>query len=159
MQMIYAVRPSVKPMIRGMVASDDREDLGALLARAARRVVDGERPLLHARGLSMWGYIALSHLAGGPAHTQLALAQAMGYDKTRLIALLDELEGERLVTRRPDPADRRARVVGLTPEGRARHAAARADVRAMEAELLDHVPTADRRTFLAVLSRIVPRDG
>jgi DNA-binding MarR family transcriptional regulator len=114
----------------------ENEDLGALFARITRRLIDAERPLLEAHGLSMWAYIAISHLAREPAGTQLVLAQAMRYDKTRLIGLLDELEDDGLVRRTVDPADRRARIVTLTEAGEARYGAARADIRAMEDELL-----------------------
>src|SRR3954468_23951969 len=87
-----------------------RDDLAAMLTRAGRRLIDEERPLLAAHGISMWGYIALSRLVAGPAPTQLALAAAMGHDKTRLIGLLDQLERGGLIERSPDPSDRRARV-------------------------------------------------
>lgn len=132
----------------------DREDLGALLARAARRLVDAERPLLAAHGLSMWDYVVLSHLAREPAGTQLALARAIGYDKTRLIGLLDALERDGLVARTPDPADRRARIVSLTPAGATRHAAAQGDVRAMEDELLSDLSPTARRRLLATLTEL-----
>jgi DNA-binding MarR family transcriptional regulator len=132
----------------------DREDLGALSARITRRVVDAERPLLAAHGLTMWAYIVLSHLARQPAGTQLALAEAIHYDKTRLIGLLDELEGDGLITRKPDPTDRRARTVGLTPAGRTRHAAAQADVRAMEDEFLSDLSAAERDRLLRALARL-----
>jgi DNA-binding MarR family transcriptional regulator len=125
----------------------DGEDLGALCARMTRRLIEAERPLLDEHGLSMWAYIALSHLAQRSAGTQLALATAMSYDKTRLIALLDDLERRGLVSRTPDPADRRARIVELTAAGRQRHAAARADIRAMEDELLGGL-SATQRTLL-----------
>jgi DNA-binding MarR family transcriptional regulator len=101
-----------------------------------RRIIEAERPLLTAHGLSMWGYIALSRLSDGPAYTQLALARAMDHDRTRLIALLDELEGDGLLTRQPDPADRRARIVRLTPKGRAWLRTARSDIHAMEDDLV-----------------------
>jgi DNA-binding MarR family transcriptional regulator len=135
------------------------EDLGALFARITRRLIDAERPLLEAHGLSMWAYVALSHLARRPAGTQLALAQAMPYDKTRLIGLLDELEGDGLITRAVDPRDRRARIVTLTEAGEARHAAARADIRAMEDELLEDLDPAERtrlRDTLAELGSAFP---
>jgi DNA-binding MarR family transcriptional regulator len=132
----------------------EREDLGALFARVTRRLIDAERPLLRAHGLSMWGYIVLSRLARRPAATQLALAQAIGYDKTRLIALLDELERDGLIIRQRDAADRRAHTVRLTDEGEARHAAAQADIRAMEAELLGVLSATERRCLLAVLPRL-----
>jgi DNA-binding MarR family transcriptional regulator len=132
----------------------DRDDLGALLTRASRRLIEAERPLLAARGLSMWGYIVLSRLARGPAPTQLRLAEAIRYDKTRLIGLLDELERDGLITRAPDPSDRRARIVHITAAGRERHAAAVADIRAMEEELLGRFTAAERETLLSVLPRL-----
>jgi DNA-binding MarR family transcriptional regulator len=114
----------------------DREDLGALLARATQRLIAEEQPLLERHGVSMWAYVALTLLARGAAPTQLKLAEQMGYDKTRLIKILDQLEADGLVTRRPDPADRRAKVVELSDAGRAKHAAVVADIRAMEERVL-----------------------
>src|SRR4051812_4691622 len=114
----------------------ERDDLAATLSRLTRGLAARERPLLASHGLSMWSYIALSRLAGQPPGTQLALARSMKYDKSRLIALLDALEGDGLVTREPDPSDRRARIVRLTSTGSARLAAARADIRKMEDGLL-----------------------
>jgi DNA-binding MarR family transcriptional regulator len=132
-----------------------REDLGALFARVTRRLIAAERPLLDAHGLTMWGYVALSRLASaGPAETQLALATAIGHDKTRLIGVLDALEREGLISREPDPRDRRARLVHITDAGLARHAAVVADIRAMEDELLAALSPAERETFLAVLPRL-----
>jgi DNA-binding MarR family transcriptional regulator len=132
----------------------DGEDLGALFAGVTRRLIDAERPLLDAHGLSMWAYVALSHLARRPAGTQLALAQAINYDKTRLIALLDGLERDGLITRTPDPADRRARIVQLTAAGRARHGAAQADIRAMEDDLLADLTAADRTRLRRILAQL-----
>src|SRR4051794_24754706 len=109
---------------RTIQSMSDREDLGALFTRISRRLIEAERPLLEARGLTMWQYIALSHVARRPPESQLELAAAIGYDKTRLIGLLDSLEAEGLITREPDPSDRRARVVRITAKGRRRHAAA-----------------------------------
>src|SRR4051794_15092249 len=130
----------------------DREDLGALLARATQRLIAEEKPLLDAHGLGMWAYVALTRLARGGAPTQLALAQQMGYDKTRLIRILDDLEGQGLITRRPDPGDRRAKVVALTAAGRAKHDAVVASIRAMEEELLAGLGAGERQALLDVLS-------
>jgi DNA-binding MarR family transcriptional regulator len=136
------------------MAADHDEDLAALLARITRRLADAERPVLAEHGLSMWAYVVLSHLAHAPAGTQLALAQAIHYDKTRLIALLDGLEADGLITRDPDPADRRARVVALTATGAARHAAAQRAIRAMEDALLMDLPAADRTRLRRTLARV-----
>ena len=132
----------------------EREDLGALLARAMRRIMEAERPLLEAHGVGMWAYVALTLLARGPAPTQLALAEAMGYDKTRLIKILDGLEAQGLVTRAPDPSDRRARVVELTPSGRAKFAAIQQDVHALEDELLSTLSAPERKALRTGLPRL-----
>jgi DNA-binding MarR family transcriptional regulator len=132
-----------------------REDLGAQFARITRRLIDAERPLLAAHDLSMWDYIVLSHLARDPVGSQLALAQAIGYDKTRLITLLDALEHAGLITRAPDPADRRARIVELTAKGRLRHQAAQADIHAMEDDLLAPLGAGDRQALRRVLRQLI----
>lgn len=132
----------------------EQEDLGALFARITRQLIEAERPLLEAHGLSMWAYIALSQLARQPAGTQLALAQAIRYDKTRLIALLDELERDGLITRTADPTDRRARIVMLTKAGKARHDAARVDIRGMEDEFLEDLGSAERTGLRRTLARL-----
>ncbi|WBQ03528.1 MarR family winged helix-turn-helix transcriptional regulator [Kribbella sp. CA-293567] len=129
-----------------------REDLGSLFGRIARRLMLAEEPLLRRYGLSMWGYGVLAHLAKQPAANQLALATAIGYDKSRLITLLDELARDGLVIREQDPADRRNRQVRLTPAGESRLAEVRAAVHAMEDELLAELSPADRRSLIRMLT-------
>ena len=136
----------------------DREDLGAQFARVTRRLVAAERPLLAARRLTMWQYIVLSELARGSRASQLELADAIGHDKSRLIPLLDELEADGLISRTPDPRDRRARVIAITGTGRRRHRAAQEAIHRMEDELLADLPAAERRALLAALHRLGRRD-
>ncbi|MDX6282339.1 MAG: hypothetical protein QOH03_3410 [Kribbellaceae bacterium] len=131
-----------------------REDLGSLFGRITRRLYVAEEPLLRAHGLSMWGYGVLTQLAKEPGINQLGLATAIGYDKSRLIALLDGLVEARLVVREQDPADRRNRLVRLTPAGEARLVAVRADIRSMEEELLGEFSAAERRSLISILTRL-----
>jgi len=135
-----------------------REDLGALFVRITRRLIQLERPILDAHDLSMWGYVALNRLAREPPSTQLALAAAIGHDKTRLIRVLDTLERNGLITREPDPTDRRAKLVRITPAGAERHSAVVAAIRAMEHEFLNDL-TSDERALLedALLRLAGPR--
>jgi DNA-binding MarR family transcriptional regulator len=132
-----------------------RRDLGELFSVMTRRLVEAERPLLERRGLTMWQYAALTCLARSPAPTQLQLAAAIRYDKTRLIALLDQLERDGLVRREPDPSDRRARIVRITPKGRRRYERAAADIRAMEGELLSPLTAAERDVLRSALPKLV----
>lgn len=140
-----------------------RPELGVLLDRTLRAVIAGELPILERHGVDMWGYAVLSALGDGPAATQAELSAATGRDKTRLIGNLDRLEADGLIVRRPDPRDRRNRVVELTSDGRRVLAACRREIAAMERGLLAAVPAADRAGFerallaLAEQGRSLPR--
>lgn len=131
-----------------------RRDLGELFSTITRRLIAAERPLLQARGLTMWQYAALTSLERRPASTQLRLAAAIGYDKTRLIGLLDELEAQGLVRREPDPSDRRARIVQITSKGRRRLTATAADIHAMEDEFLGSLTGAERTALRTALAKL-----
>ncbi|KDN19138.1 MarR family winged helix-turn-helix transcriptional regulator [Amycolatopsis rifamycinica] len=133
---------------------NEDDDLGALCAGAGRSLAEAERPVLERHGLTMWQYVVLSALAAGAAPSQLVLAQQIRYDKTRLIALLDALEADGLVLREPDPADRRARVVRLTPEGLERHAAVRMAIREVEERKLAGLPLEARRLLRSALAHL-----
>jgi DNA-binding MarR family transcriptional regulator len=125
-----------------------RRDLAAMLQPLVRALIAAELPVLGRHGISMWGYIVLNALDGGPARTQAALAQAIGADKTRIIGVLDELQRAGLITREPDPADRRARLLSITPAGHQVRAATQAEIQANENRVLGSLPAADRRAFL-----------
>jgi DNA-binding MarR family transcriptional regulator len=85
------------------------------------------------------------------------LAAGLGLDATTVTRHLDDLEARGLITRRPNPADRRATLVRLTPRAVARMDAADADRRARLRELLADWPEADRYEFARLLSRFVHR--
>jgi DNA-binding MarR family transcriptional regulator len=133
---------------------DDDQDLGALFSQITRRLIEAERPLLRADGLSMWEYIVLSELARHAAPSQLALARWIRYDKTRLIALIDGLGERGLIRRTPDPADRRAHTIALTDHGATVHASARERVRAMETDLLKPFTDHDRTILRSILTQL-----
>jgi len=141
------------------MTSMDRPELGALLSRLLREVARREQPLLDQAGLPMWDYVILSALSDGDASTQAGLSAATGRDKTRLIDNLDRLEQRGLVTRTPDPADRRNRIVSLTADGRQVLRQCRAAIGAMEEELLAGLPPAERAAFERALVKLVNEHG
>lgn len=137
----------------------ERPELGVLLDRVLRTVIERELPIMERHGLDMWGYVVLNALDAGPAPTQAELSVATGRDKTRLIGNLDRLESEGFIVRTPDRDDRRNRVVELTTAGGRALAACRNDIRAMERDLLAGLPAADRAAFergLVALGRNQP---
>jgi DNA-binding MarR family transcriptional regulator len=133
------------------VSPDDRPDLGAMVMRLGRALIEMERPILAAHGVSMWGYVVLTALRDEPMRAQAALAKAIGADKTRIIGVLDELQERGLIEREPDPADRRVRLLALTAAGRRLHAAVQGKIREAEEILLSQVTAADRAAFLRTL--------
>jgi DNA-binding MarR family transcriptional regulator len=133
------------------VSTDDRPDLAAMVVRLGRALVERERPILAAYEVSMWGYIVLTALRDEPMRAQATLARAIGADKTRIIAVLDELQERGLIEREPDPTDRRVRLLALTAAGRRLHAAVQSDIRKAEESLLSQVTAADRAAFLRTL--------
>lgn len=128
-----------------------------MLHRATQRVLDLERAVLADHDLEMWDYVVLSRLESGPARSQADLAAASGRDKTRLIPLLDRLGERGLVSRVPDPADRRNRIVELTPAGRTVLAAGQRAIARLETDAFGQVTAQDRATFLAVLTHVIHR--
>lgn len=135
-----------------LVVDGRRRDLAAMIAPLQRALVAAEQPVLRAHGLSMWGYVVLSALNGQPVRTQAALAEFIGADKSRIISVLDELENDDLLQRTRDPADRRARLVAITDEGRRRHRAVQAEIQRNEERVLARLPAAERAAFLRALA-------
>src|SRR5262245_14865890 len=95
-----------------------RRDLAAMLQPLVRALIEAELPVLARHGITMCGYVVLNALHAAPHSTQSALAERIGADKTRIIATLDDLQAAGLITREPDPGDRRARLLSITPAGR-----------------------------------------
>jgi DNA-binding MarR family transcriptional regulator len=84
-------------------------------ARAlARRFDDALRPA----GLTNGQFSLLMSLNRPEPPSMGAVAALLAMDRTTLTAALKPLERRRLVAITPDPADRRSRLLGLTPEGR-----------------------------------------
>jgi DNA-binding MarR family transcriptional regulator len=100
------------------------------------------------------GYHVLCAVADGDPSSQLALARRLGVDKTVMTHLVDDLEQAGMVTRRPDPQDRRARHVVLTDAGAAALALARGQVATAEAQLLGGLTADEERSLRALMARV-----
>jgi len=76
------------------------------------------RQVAEALGMSFGRARALRRLARRP-QSMRELATALGIDPPNATVVVDELERQGLVVRQPHPTDRRAKVVDVTPKGRA----------------------------------------
>jgi DNA-binding MarR family transcriptional regulator len=133
-----------------------RPDLAAMLAPLLRELIAAEEPVLAAHDVTMWGYVVLLALDRSSMRTQAALAAAIGADKTRIIRDLDELQQRGLIERRPDPDDRRVRLLAITDAGRTVKNAVQEEIQRGEERWLGDLSAAERRTFLRVLVRLTP---
>ncbi len=100
------------------------------------------------------GYQVLAACGREGPRTQLALAQQLGLDRTVMTYLLDDLQQDGLVERRPDPADRRARRVEVTERGRARLCELAERLREAEETLLGPLDPDERETLRRILFRL-----
>jgi DNA-binding MarR family transcriptional regulator len=132
----------------------ERPDLAAMLYPLVRELIALELPVLAAHEVSMWGYSVLTALDDTPVRTQAALAEAIGADKSRIIGTLDELQQAGLIERTPDPADRRVRLLSITPQGRKVRRTVRKEIQAQEEQVLTTLAPGDRKTFLRILQEL-----
>ena len=90
-----------------------------LLSRVGRMGKYALDDRLAARGLRLRHMAVLASLADSGAASQLALGRSVRLDPSDTTTTLDDLQRLGLVERSVDPADRRRRLVALTPQGRA----------------------------------------
>jgi DNA-binding MarR family transcriptional regulator len=129
-----------------------------MLAPLLREMVAAEEPVLRTHGLTMWGYVVLLALDRSSMRTQAALAAAIGADKTRIIRTLDDLQDDGYIERRPDPDDRRVRLLAITEAGRRVKDAAQNEIQRGEERWLGELTAEERRMFLRVLERLTRRE-
>jgi DNA-binding MarR family transcriptional regulator len=136
-------------------------DLAILVAGAARVVADRLGDAVAAVGIddmrSSFGFVIRSLAERDRTLTELS--ELLGVTKQAAIKVVDEMEERGYVERRPDAADRRAKVIRLTQKARkVRRAALRASNR-IEAELVQDLNEADVQAMRRVLLRLLERHG
>ena len=118
-------------------------------------------------GESPYHHAVLAVLDENAVETQAAIADSLGYDRSWLVGLLDELEQGDLIERRRDPADRRRHVVTLKPAGKKKLAKLREIAQQVEEEYFAPLDPEQRQTLHALLlelaahhdPRCVPADS
>lgn len=106
-------------------------------------------------GLVSPEYAALASLDEEPGLDQRGLAAAIGVDRNTIGIVVERLEQRGLLTRKVDPADRRARVLDLTPEGAALRRRLRPRMLAANARALEALSSEEAATLLSLLHRAV----
>jgi MarR family transcriptional regulator for hemolysin len=133
-------------------------EMTTALVRVARLYRQGVDEALSGLGLSDALALPVVLLGRRPEGLrQNQLADELGVEGPSLVRLLDRLVEDGLVERREDPADRRAKLVTLTSEGR-RHSERAADaLDAYRAGLLDGASADDIQATLRLLRAMQDR--
>ena len=106
-------------------------------------------------GVSPNQFLVLMALAETGPVCQQFLAGVIGIDPRNIVPILDSLEARGLLSRETDPADRRRRVIELTPAGQQIVAELSALGEQTERELLAPVPPADRESLRRMLRTVL----
>jgi DNA-binding MarR family transcriptional regulator len=125
-----------------------------LLKRLGFSIKERAHDALEPLGMTPQHHAVLSLLEEGSCSTQGTIADRLGYDRSVLVGLLDDLEQKGLVERKRDPGDRRRHHVNLTPAGKAALAEMRAIVKSVEKEFLAPLDAEERRMLHALLLRL-----
>jgi DNA-binding MarR family transcriptional regulator len=124
------------------------------VSRLARHLDRARTAAFAAHGLQTWEFDVLSALRRQGAPYQLspgALLRATLVTSGTMTNRIDRLASAGLVSRRPDPADKRGVLVALTDRGRAAVDAALADLLTYERQLLTGLGGGQRRELAALL--------
>jgi DNA-binding MarR family transcriptional regulator len=110
-------------------------------------------------GLEPREFALLRRVGVSEGGSQQAMGERLGIPASRMVALVDELEGRDLLERRPSPRDRRAHALHLTPDGRSALAKALEVAATFEGELTRSLSAEERAQLIELLDRIAAELG
>jgi len=149
-------RPAAKrnrvpaPIERGVL----EELLGYHLRRSQVAVFQDFARAMDGIDLTPGQFGVLALIQANPGLSQSALGQAMGVDRSTVVAVIDKLEGRGLVQRAAAANDRRSNALRLSADGMRRFAAALKRVYGHERNITRRLSAAERGQLLALLRRI-----
>jgi DNA-binding MarR family transcriptional regulator len=125
-----------------------------LLKRLGGAVKERALQAFEPTGLNPQHHAVLSLLDEGTRETQATIADALGYDRSQLVGILDELEDKGYVERRRDKTDRRRHLVSLTPAGAKALRELRAIAKQVQQEFLAPLSSDEQQMLHALLLQL-----
>jgi DNA-binding MarR family transcriptional regulator len=133
------------------------ERMGFLFAKLHHRWSIESSNALRAAGLGLTGMHmgALSVVRSAGPMSQQSLGEYLKKDRTSIVAVVDDLEGEGLVERRRNPEDRRAYALEVTAKGRDWLDRAGPVLSDAEDGLLEELSADEREVLVGLLQRVL----
>ena len=145
---------SIASLPRPRPPKELRTSTSYLLKKMGFRLKERTLQAYESTGLSPYDHGVLALLDEQPVETQAVIADALGYDRSHLVGLLDDLEARELIERRRDPADRRRHLVTLTPAGKDAVTRLRAVAKQLDDEFFEPLSGEERHELFVLLSRL-----
>ncbi len=133
---------------------DQLRNFGFLLRDVSRLHVQRFEQHAKALALTLPQCKTLAKLEANEGVSQARLAELAELEPMTMVRILDRMEADGLVERRPDPTDRRARRIHLTDKARPLVAEIWRLADQTRAELFAGVTLRDRKQFMALLTRL-----
>jgi DNA-binding MarR family transcriptional regulator len=154
------VQPSTPGLSEVATRADEAARLAELLTSASRRLRRGVAAQLAPLGLTFAQARAMRLIAAPGCCLRMAdIASRLDVVPRSATSLVDGLETAGLVTRRPDPHDRRSVLVALTDEGRRLLDGLDTARRATAEELFAPLGAGDRAELLRLLTALTTGEG
>lgn len=102
---------------------------------------------------------AMMLIEANPGVSQSAVAEALRFDRSTLVQIVDRLEQRGLVRRDAAPQDRRSHALHLTAKGEKALTSLKADLLAHEADIAATLNSAEREELVRMLDKIHRRSA
>ena len=134
------------------------ELLGYHLRRAQVAVFQHFTQTTGAAEITPGQFGVLTVIRNNPGLSQTQLGNALGIDRSTVVAVIDRLESRGLVRRAPSPSDRRSHALHLSEAGTALQRQLEDMVRAHERHIARHLSPADQAQLIQLLDRVARSD-
>ena len=132
---------------------DRLQNLGFLLKEVSRSYVARFEAHACSFSLTLVQCKVLVHLDRSEGASQVRLAELTELEPMTMVRLLNRMEVDKLIERRSDPADRRARKLYLTPKAKPLLDKIWRLAALVRTEMFAQVPKVDREVFARVLEK------
>jgi MarR family transcriptional regulator for hemolysin len=150
----YNTKLIISKLMNGTAVEPNAPTLGFLLHAAARLLRRRFEQNARVSGLTRSQWQVLATLANNEGINQSGLADLLEIEPITLGRIIDKLEAQGLIERHPDPSDRRAWLLHLTPAARPKLTQLRGLADVTRAEALAGVPEADTERLLQTLQAL-----